>query len=766
MLNSIFGNMLSWIAAALDFILQWVLEMINFNLAFFSANFPIIGELYTALQGVGIGLVIAIAAFQLYKYFMGPLSDAMTNPIEIGVRAMLSIVLIWVGNYMLEGIVNVFSYPYKALLDISQIEGNEGLTIMEKVANSLSSLIVGAPGIVLALIMIIAVGWNTVKLLLEVVERFLMVGILTYTSPLAWPTLTSRNTQSIFQKWFSMFLGQCLLMLLNVWSVKMLISILGYGEANTLLRFIIALAFCKVAQRFDTYLQSLGINAAHTGGALIDDILAVGSTASAIGSKAVGGVVMGSGNKPLGEALTKNGWMGGITYGIGHAYHSSKAAETAANIPSTKMGAESGIFNNAEGGYSWQDKNGNIWSAKDYTGMQGIKAGVQKGYAQYEGESSISKDDKGKYQWTDANGVLHQADSLTGVLAQQQAARALYNNPVSRGYESDILHNPDGTYQWTDRSGNTYTAKDFEAMQNQQAVVRAAYMDKIGQESDIMRKGDGTYQWTDKNGQVWQSNTFADMQATRESIQAGYSIGNSLKNADASAYASKLFNENGTPKAGVTMLDSAGREVLNGGSSYQTANMIANLSTPTAMQTTAGADNISAIKAATIESNDADVAYMLLNTDIPGGIQDERVIGASYEKLFNDDGNNLENGIDTVIPGLSEAFVSSNGEYIAGSGDVEGIHMNSGEMTGNYIPLNEYGNEGEIQGFSIRSTESFNSLSELEKSSYTAFEGANGQKYYASVSKPYISELDILNGSNDRIMRSKQKDFSRNKRKK
>ena len=92
--------------------------------------------------------------------------------------------------------------------------------------------------------------------------------------------------------------------------------------------------------------------------------------------------------------------------------------------------------------------------------------------------------------------------------------------------------------------------------------------------------------------------------------------------------------------------------------------------------------------------------------------------------------------------------------------------MNSGEMTGNYIPLNEYGNEGEIQGFSIRSTESFNSLSELEKSSYTAFEGANGQKYYASVSKPYISELDILNGSNDRIMRSKQKDFSRNKRKK
>ena len=75
-----------------------------------------------------------------------------------------------------------------------------------------------------------------------------------------------------------MFLGQCLLMLLNVWSVKMLMSILANGQSDVFLRFILAIAFCRVAQKFDTYLQSMGINAAHTGGSLADDLLALGGT--------------------------------------------------------------------------------------------------------------------------------------------------------------------------------------------------------------------------------------------------------------------------------------------------------------------------------------------------------------------------------------------------------------------------------------------------------------------------------------------------------
>ena len=173
-------------------------------------------------------------------------------------------------------------------------------------------------------------------------------------------------------------------MLLNVWSIKMLISILGYSEANVFLRFVIALAFCKVAQRFDTYLQGLGINAAHTGGSLIDDIAAVGSTMSKIGSKAIGGVVSGAGNRPLGEALAKNGWMGGITYGIGNALSGVKAASdgakaagainnAASTIAEHKKGQESQIFDLGNGQMGWLDKNSNLWSARDKASLMGIQ---------------------------------------------------------------------------------------------------------------------------------------------------------------------------------------------------------------------------------------------------------------------------------------------------------------------------------------------------------------------------------------------------------
>lgn len=40
----------------------------------------------------------------------------------------------------------------------------------------------------------IALGWNYFKLLLEVVERYVVVGVLCYTSPLAYSMGASKDT--------------------------------------------------------------------------------------------------------------------------------------------------------------------------------------------------------------------------------------------------------------------------------------------------------------------------------------------------------------------------------------------------------------------------------------------------------------------------------------------------------------------------------------------------------------------------------------------
>lgn len=60
-------------------------------------------------------------------------------------------------------------------------------------------------------------GWNYFKLLLEVVERYIVVGVLCYTSPLAYCMGGSKATEPVFKSWCRMVGSQLLLLVLNVW---------------------------------------------------------------------------------------------------------------------------------------------------------------------------------------------------------------------------------------------------------------------------------------------------------------------------------------------------------------------------------------------------------------------------------------------------------------------------------------------------------------------------------------------------------------------
>jgi len=48
---------------------------------------------------------------------------------------------------------------------------------------------------------LISLGWNYFKMLLEVVERYIVVGVLCYTSPLAFAMGGSKTTNQVFKSW-------------------------------------------------------------------------------------------------------------------------------------------------------------------------------------------------------------------------------------------------------------------------------------------------------------------------------------------------------------------------------------------------------------------------------------------------------------------------------------------------------------------------------------------------------------------------------------
>lgn len=315
MLEMIVDFLLNAITAAADSALTTFLEALAVEKEELFRVFPILNTGYVIFQTIGLALVLGIASVQIFKYFLGPLVDSKETPIQIAVRAAISAMLIFFGNHAVMWLIDIARYPFLAMNSLKASEWSVGSFSSGMSELGLSSVIL------IMLISVIAIVWNLIKLAIEICERYLMVFVLAFTSPLVFSTFTSKNTVGILGKWFSMFLSQCLLMTLSSWSLKLIISGLStVGQVkpvNFLLHLIYVLAMCKIAQRMDTYMQQLGLNAAHTGGNLLDDVLAVGKTMGNVvksfgkdggggGGKKSGGDAGSADGAPLGATGSKS----------------------------------------------------------------------------------------------------------------------------------------------------------------------------------------------------------------------------------------------------------------------------------------------------------------------------------------------------------------------------------------------------------------------------------------------------------------------------
>lgn len=283
MLETIFSWLLSAVGEGLQLFVNFFFGngndggLLNFTLGDLYQNFPYFGTAYAILQACGLGLVLAIAAVNLFKVFLGSLSKAQDTPTQILVRAALATVLIYLGGYLLSAVVGIAKVPYDIFVGSDAITHHFG--IPDSLLTDLSVAVgVGAAGLLVSLVLIIAIAWNLIKLLLECVERYLMVGVLVYTSPLIYPFLSSAATATVFQRWVGMFCGECALMSLSVLFTKLSISALSStsGGNSVIAKLIMCLTMCKIAQRVDSYMQQLGIGVPTTGEGILGNAMAVG----------------------------------------------------------------------------------------------------------------------------------------------------------------------------------------------------------------------------------------------------------------------------------------------------------------------------------------------------------------------------------------------------------------------------------------------------------------------------------------------------------
>ena len=262
--------------------------------SFFDLAFPGMVKFCTALMILALMIVIMIMVLELLKAMtLGP--GEAEHPLSIVGKSLMA----GAGVGFSYAIFVMFEWTFNKIYlrflatDVGEMETGSYFTntlFTEKTIKE--SFDIGATGLsgtaadivilLIALIALIMICIQFIKLLLSVLERYVLLGIFFYTSPLAFSTLASKNTSAIFKSWFRMVFSQFLLMIFGVFFINVFMMSMQNGmeslyngtEANSgemkYLCFIFALyAWLLIGQKVNSYLSEIGLSAAQSAGNLL-----------------------------------------------------------------------------------------------------------------------------------------------------------------------------------------------------------------------------------------------------------------------------------------------------------------------------------------------------------------------------------------------------------------------------------------------------------------------------------------------------------------
>lgn len=284
MIDWIFEGIANWVASIMTQVMDAVsgvfLEALGTDMTAMEEYFPFVTAAYSIMQYTAWALLFLIVVWQLFRTFGGPITEA-EHPFELLARGALFAFLITYAKPIFSLVLEIARAPYTALMESSLDPGDFTFAGIEQALTSGLTTIVSVAtvvGLILLIVMMIALGWNYFKLLLETVERYVLVGVLCYTSPLAYAMGASKSTSRVFQSWCRMVGSQLLLLVLNVWFLRAFNSSVGRfvanggaltsGQGNIFLWIFCALALLKIAQRADSYLAAMGLSVAQTGSSM------------------------------------------------------------------------------------------------------------------------------------------------------------------------------------------------------------------------------------------------------------------------------------------------------------------------------------------------------------------------------------------------------------------------------------------------------------------------------------------------------------------
>ncbi len=232
----ILDGIVEWIAEqvmhGLDLITSSVLGALGCDMTVFLRYFPAAETMYKVFVALSIGIILLNWVWQLFKNFGLGAGIEAEDPVKLSIRSVLFILLAYFSDEIVNLVLTVGGTPYRWIMESELPALNFGdfnavvVTIVGVCAN-------GAVAII-ALILVLILAWNYLKLLMEAAERYVLLGVLVYTAPVAFSMGASQTTSNIFKSWCRMFGGQIFLLVMNAWCLRLFTSMVGSFIANPL----------------------------------------------------------------------------------------------------------------------------------------------------------------------------------------------------------------------------------------------------------------------------------------------------------------------------------------------------------------------------------------------------------------------------------------------------------------------------------------------------------------------------------------------------
>ncbi len=232
----ILDGIVEWIAsqvmAGLDLINTSVLGALGCSMYTFLRYFPAAGTMYNIFVALSIGLILLNWLWQLFKNFGLAAGIEAEDPIKLSLRSVLFMLLAYFADGIVATVLKIGGTPYFWILPYAMPPLD--FASFRSVMIAILGVCANGGVAIITLVLVVILAWNYIKLLFEAAERYILLGVLVYTAPVAFAMGASQTTSNIFKSWCRMFGGQVFLLIMNAWCLRLFTSMVGAFLSNPL----------------------------------------------------------------------------------------------------------------------------------------------------------------------------------------------------------------------------------------------------------------------------------------------------------------------------------------------------------------------------------------------------------------------------------------------------------------------------------------------------------------------------------------------------